>query len=195
MAFSLLLAFHCSLHQSSKTVGKAVCTSRMLNIVRVSSNTQILASARTAARRQYVCTMTAASAVAPKRKMVKIGTHNGTFHCDEALGCFLLQQTPKFKDTEITRTRNPDVLKDLDIVIDVGGTYDPSASLCTPYVTFEVPATPSTVTFSLMISINAGTDRYDHHQRGFEEVFGHGESVVHLVQLHSFICAGTNRMR
>ena len=29
-----------------------------------------------------------------------------------------------------------------------------------------------------MISINAGTDRYDHHQRGFEEVFGHGESVA-----------------
>jgi uncharacterized UPF0160 family protein len=28
-----------------------------------------------------------------KRKMVKIGTHDGTFHCDEALGCFLLQRT------------------------------------------------------------------------------------------------------
>lgn len=63
-----------------------------------------------------------------KPKMVKIGTHNGTFHCDEALGCFLLQQTPDFKETEIERSRNPDVLKDLDIVIDVGGVYDPSAS-------------------------------------------------------------------
>ena len=118
----------------------------MLNIVRVSSSTYILASARNVARRQNVRTMTAASAIAPKRKMVKIGTHNGTFHCDEALGCFLLQQTPKFKDTEITRTRSPDVLKDLDIVIDVGGTYDPSASLCTPGVTFEVPATPGKAT-------------------------------------------------
>lgn len=27
-----------------------------------------------------------------------IGTHNGTFHCDEALAVFLLRLTPKFKD-------------------------------------------------------------------------------------------------
>jgi Uncharacterised protein family (UPF0160) len=27
-----------------------------------------------------------------------IGTHNGTFHCDEALAVFLLHQTPKYKD-------------------------------------------------------------------------------------------------
>lgn len=72
--------------------------------------------------------MTATSAVASKRKMVKVGTHNGTFHCDEALGCFLLQQTPEHKDSEIIRSRNPEVLKDLDIVIDVGGVYDSSAS-------------------------------------------------------------------
>jgi len=27
-----------------------------------------------------------------------IGTHNGTFHCDEALAVFLLRQTSKYKD-------------------------------------------------------------------------------------------------
>lgn len=27
-----------------------------------------------------------------------IGTHNGTFHCDEALAVFLLRQTNKYKD-------------------------------------------------------------------------------------------------
>lgn len=36
------------------------------------------------------------------------------------------------------------VLETLDAVLDVGGVYDPSR------------------------------DRYDHHQKGFEEVFGHG---------------------
>lgn len=46
-----------------------------------------------------------------KRKMVKIGTHSGTFHCDEALGCFMLLQTSKFKDAEIVRSRDPEVLK------------------------------------------------------------------------------------
>lgn len=25
--------------------------------------------------------------------MMKIGTHNGSFHCDEALGCALLRRT------------------------------------------------------------------------------------------------------
>lgn len=76
-----------------------------------------------------------------------IGTHSGTFHCDEALGCFLLQQTSQFAGAEIVRTRDPEVLKDLDIIIDVGGVYDPE------------------------------THRYDHHQKGFGEIFGHGFST------------------
>lgn len=42
------------------------------------------------------------------------------------------------------RTRNPDILNEATIVVDVGGTYDPTAQ------------------------------RFDHHQRGFEEVFGQG---------------------
>ena len=68
----------------------------------------------------------AASADGNKRKMgPTIGTHSGTFHCDEALGCFLLQQTAAFKGAEIVRTRDPEVLSGLDVVIDVGGVYDP----------------------------------------------------------------------
>lgn len=27
----------------------------------------------------------------------KIGTHNGTFHCDEVLACFFLRQLPQYK--------------------------------------------------------------------------------------------------
>lgn len=38
-----------------------------------------------------------------KRKMSKIGTHSGTFHCDEALGCHLLKLTEQFKDADIVR--------------------------------------------------------------------------------------------
>lgn len=69
--------------------------------------------------------MVTASADTLKRKMVKIGTHNGSFHCDEALGCFLLKQTDRFRDADIVRTRDEEVLKQLDVVIDVGGKYDP----------------------------------------------------------------------
>ncbi|OMP02836.1 Metal-dependent protein hydrolase [Corchorus olitorius] len=74
----------------------------------------------------------------------RVGTHNGSFHCGEALGCFMIRLTDKFSNSEIVRTRDPKVLEGLDAVLDVGGVYDPSQ------------------------------DRYDHHQKGFEEVFGHG---------------------
>ncbi|XP_050230020.1 uncharacterized protein LOC126679123 [Mercurialis annua] len=74
----------------------------------------------------------------------RVGTHNGSFHCDEALGCFMIRLTDKFLNAEIVRSRDPKVLEGLDAVLDVGGVYDPSR------------------------------DRYDHHQKGFEEVFGHG---------------------
>jgi hypothetical protein len=33
-----------------------------------------------------------------KKKKKIIGTHNGTFHCDEALAVFLLRQTNTFRD-------------------------------------------------------------------------------------------------
>lgn len=56
---------------------------------------------------------------------MKIGTHNGTFHCDEALACFLLKLLPRYKDAEIVRTRDDSILDTCDIVVDVGQIYDP----------------------------------------------------------------------
>ncbi|KAK7478612.1 hypothetical protein BaRGS_00030144 [Batillaria attramentaria] len=71
--------------------------------------------------------------------MVKIGTHNGSFHCDEVLACFMLKQLPRYKDAEIVRTRDQKQLDQCDIVVDVGGVFNPE------------------------------THRYDHHQRTFSE--------------------------
>ncbi|KAG8833008.1 hypothetical protein FRC18_004273 [Serendipita sp. 400] len=73
-----------------------------------------------------------------------IGTHNGTFHCDEALAVWLLKRTEAYKNADLIRTRDENVLSTCDIVVDVGAKYEPE------------------------------NHRYDHHQRGFEEVFGHG---------------------
>ncbi|KAG8928548.1 hypothetical protein FRC01_005766 [Tulasnella sp. 417] len=73
-----------------------------------------------------------------------IGTHNGTFHCDEALAVFLLRQTATYRDADLTRTRDPKLLDTCDIVVDVGAVYD------------------------------AEKLRFDHHQREFDGVFGHG---------------------
>ena len=64
-----------------------------------------------------------------------IGTHDGTFHCDEVLACAMLKLLPQYADASVKRTRNPTVLDTCDIVVDVGGVFDPSVH------------------------------RYDHHQR------------------------------
>jgi len=53
---------------------------------------------------------------------MKIGTHDGTFHCDEALACFMLRLL--HTDAEIVRTRKPEILEKCDIVVDVGAVYD-----------------------------------------------------------------------
>eukprot|EP00177_Eucheuma_denticulatum_P008726 GFKZ01015857.1.p1 GENE.GFKZ01015857.1~~GFKZ01015857.1.p1 ORF type:complete len:373 (-),score=40.90 GFKZ01015857.1:1970-2974(-) len=71
----------------------------------------------------------------------KIGTHDGTFHCDEALACHMLRTLPAYATSPIVRTRDPALLSSLDIVVDVGGEYNPS------------------------------NHRYDHHQRSFQTTF------------------------
>ena len=73
-----------------------------------------------------------------------IGTHDGSFHCDEALGCYLPQNTRAFAGCKIVRTRDADALAKCGVVIDVGAEYDASKL------------------------------RFDHHQKGFEETFGYG---------------------
>ncbi len=54
---------------------------------------------------------------------MKIATHNGKFHSDDVFGVALL--TSLFPDAEIVRSRDQAVLDACDIVLDVGGSYDP----------------------------------------------------------------------
>ncbi|KAK4050322.1 hypothetical protein OIO90_005115 [Microbotryomycetes sp. JL221] len=78
------------------------------------------------------------------RPTALIGTHSGTFHADEALAVFLLRLLPEYKQADLVRSRDNSLLDQCNIVVDVGGVYDPQRQ------------------------------RFDHHQRGFNEVFGHG---------------------
>ena len=40
-----------------------------------------------------------------------VGTHDGSFHCDEALAISMLQLHPTYQNkVQIVRTRNPDIL-------------------------------------------------------------------------------------
>lgn len=57
---------------------------------------------------------------------MKIGTHSGTFHSDDAMACMMLTRyIPEYKDSQIIRTRDMKVLDTMNLVVDVGFKYDP----------------------------------------------------------------------
>jgi len=68
--------------------------------------------------------------------MKRIGTHGGVFQADDVFAVACLKMHPEYRDAEVIRTRNVDVLENCDVVVDVGGEYDHSGKC------------------------------YDHHQRG-----------------------------
>ena len=70
--------------------------------------------------------------------MKKLVTHNQGFHADDVMAYAILKEvlTKRGETWEITRTRDEEIIKDADIVFDVGEIYDPL------------------------------TNRYDHHQKG-----------------------------
>lgn len=74
-----------------------------------------------------------------------IGTHSGSFQADEAMGVWMLRQTPEYRNSKCVRSRDLKILDTLDIVIDVGGVYDHAKK------------------------------RYDHHQRDYDERFDEGK--------------------
>lgn len=77
-----------------------------------------------------------------------IGTHSGVFHADDAMGCMMLREfTQKYRNGKVVRTRDPKVWETVDILLDVGGVYDPAV------------------------------ERYDHHQKGFNETFNEKSDI------------------
>ncbi|KAF8626507.1 hypothetical protein AX15_004813 [Amanita polypyramis BW_CC] len=118
----------------------------MLRLVSVASSSSSLSRNLSHTLKYQVRAMS--DMVQPKKQKLEhpkvIGTHNGTFHCDEALAVFLLGQTAAYRGADLKRTRDPEILKACDVIVDVGAIYDEAAQ------------------------------RFDHHQRGFTEVFGYG---------------------
>ena len=75
---------------------------------------------------------------------MKIGTHNGLFHADDVFAVTTLLLV--YPGAEVVRTRDPEILDTCDIIVDVGGVYDPEKG------------------------------RFDHHQRPAEgERYGAGQ--------------------
>lgn len=83
------------------------------------------------------------SSALPTLDKVIVGTHDGNFHCDEALAIALLLLHPGYsvEKIDLVRTRNVDTLNACNLIVDVGAKYEPS------------------------------NHRYDHHQREFTDTF------------------------
>ena len=91
-----------------------------------------------------------------KNKDMKIiGTHSGTFHSDEVLSTFLLKYYPDTIKSVVIRTRNNEILKQCDVVVDVGSIIDPK------------------------------TFRFDHHMKEFTEVFNEKDEELNTIKLSS----------
>lgn len=69
-------------------------------------------------------------------RKVRIITHSGSFHADELFAVAALEMYLNGTPYEVVRTRDPEVWKTGDFLVDVGGVYDPQIN------------------------------RYDHHQHG-----------------------------
>mmetsp|Transcript_40895 Transcript_40895/g.47544 ORF Transcript_40895/g.47544 Transcript_40895/m.47544 type:complete len:373 (+) Transcript_40895:109-1227(+) len=72
---------------------------------------------------------TAAEVQVPGASQLLIGTHDGSFHCDEAMACGLLRHTEQFAQANVVRTRVPAQHALCNIVVDVGSVYDASRNL------------------------------------------------------------------
>ncbi|KAL5109373.1 MYG1 exonuclease [Taenia crassiceps] len=70
---------------------------------------------------------------------MKLGTHNGVFHCDEILALAMLRQLPEYRNADLVRSRDPVILQECDVLFDVGAEFDPDRH------------------------------RYDHHQASFNK--------------------------
>lgn len=89
---------------------------------------------------KFIDTIGSTVVVSSSVEGLAIGTHDGSFHCDEALAISMLKCLPQYEEATVVRTRKPDMLASCHMVVDVGAVYD-SASL-----------------------------RFDHHQREFTGV-------------------------
>ncbi|CDR44306.1 hypothetical protein NBRC10512_005307 [Rhodotorula toruloides] len=85
------------------------------------------------------------ASIAKKARTTPILTsHSGTFHADDAFALSMLRVLPQYAQAEVRRSRDPKEWEEATVLFDVGGEYD------------------------------AEKGKFDHHQRGFSEVFGHG---------------------
>jgi len=60
------------------------------------------------------------------KKLIKLVTHDGSFHTDDVFACAVLTMMlgKEGKEYEIIRTRDEKIIQNGEYVFDVGGVYD-----------------------------------------------------------------------
>lgn len=69
-------------------------------------------------------TFTKSKSLYENLKMKTVGTHSGCFHADEVLSVVMIKYIPEFQNMWVIRSRNKEIHKLTDILVDVGGIYD-----------------------------------------------------------------------
>ena len=116
---------------------------------------------------------------------VTIGTHNGSFHCDESLACSLLKLLPQYANARVVRTRwrssfeckiySPIIILNLKQFI--------------IFLPFRDPAVLDTCTLVVDVGgeFNREKHRYDHHQKTFSETLNSLDSKKKWVTKLKFL--------
>lgn len=73
---------------------------------------------------------------------MKLITHSGTFHADDVTACAILKGISDFKEAEVIRTRNQEVISSGTVVFDVGMIHDPTTFRFDHHMSANDPTKP-----------------------------------------------------
>jgi uncharacterized UPF0160 family protein len=97
-------------------------------ITRITKNEKLIMSGVKRLAQSLIAMTTEVETSTKRQKLdtmsLRICTHSGSFHADEALAVFMLRLLPKWSNASLVRSRDPAKWEESDIVVDVGGKYD-----------------------------------------------------------------------
>lgn len=110
-----------------------------------------------------------------QRIFKRVGTHHGRFHADDVMATAILKE---IYDIEIVRTRDEEVLKELDIVFDVGGGEFDHHDLEKEYRENEIPYAACGLIWRSFGREVVKFREPEFGEEEFEDVFGYVDRVL-----------------
>ena len=114
-----------------------------------------------------------------------IGTHSGSFHCDEALACFMLQNhTKKYKNAKIIRSRDDDIDKNQNKKIKKIKKIKQIERIFVFFffLNFMDILSQCDILVDVGKEFNPKKNLFDHHQRSFKNTFSNNYKKLNFIQ-------------